>query len=96
MLKLGRAKGHGNVVNVLIRHGANVNATALNGAGPLFAAIGNGHTAIVEMLIQTGADVNAPTSFGAHPEPHTPWWSEKCLGGSSERRCCRRSQEGRH
>jgi ankyrin repeat protein len=52
-------------VKVLLNHGANVNATDLEGRTALMFAAINLHLDIVEMLLERGADVNARANDGA-------------------------------
>lgn len=49
--------GHKAVVEILLRHGAHINAFDVWGT-PLHLAAGKGHLAIVEVLIKHGADIN--------------------------------------
>jgi len=55
-------------IQILIEHGANVNATTSTGGVPIFSAVGQGSSDIVKMLLQAGAkvDVRDP-HFGATP-----------------------------
>ena len=59
--------GHTEIVNVLIREGADVNKAHKDGCTPLYVASENGHTEIVNVLIKEGADVNK-----AHNDGWTP------------------------
>jgi ankyrin repeat protein len=49
--------GHLNVVDALLRAGADVNKAKNDGATPLFAACLKGHRACVEALVRARADV---------------------------------------
>ena len=51
-------KGHLEIVNLLLQHGANVNCLNKNNYTPLHFASRQGHTKIVEKLIENGADLN--------------------------------------
>lgn len=46
------------VVKLLIKSGANVNAINKDGYSPLFVACENGYDNIVQFLLSAGADVN--------------------------------------
>ena len=54
--------GHTDVVELLIRSGANVNAEFKDGRTPLYSAARFGRKDIVEILIRNGANVNAEAS----------------------------------
>ncbi len=54
------------IAEVLVTHGANVNAEDITGT-PLHTAALAGHTAMVEFLVSMGADVNASASEGTTP-----------------------------
>ena len=54
------ANSHG-AVELLLNHGATVNATNIGGATPLMAAVAGGDEATVRLLLKRGADVNAQT-----------------------------------
>ena len=51
--------GHKEIVELLLKKGANVNAVDQNGCTPLHCAAHNGHKEIVELLLDTGANVDA-------------------------------------
>ena len=57
---------HVAIAEVLVTHGANVNAEDITGT-PLHAAALAGHTAMVEFLVSMGVDVNASASEGTTP-----------------------------
>ncbi|KAB5518047.1 ankyrin repeat-containing domain protein [Coniochaeta sp. 2T2.1] len=59
--------GNGELVNLLIRYGANVNAPGYNGETPLHHAAHYGFTGITETLLDHGADINSRTSHGSTP-----------------------------
>lgn len=67
-LLLAAGNNRGSVVALLLKHGANPNATetALN-TTPLHWASYKGHITIIEMLLQAGADVNARDKVGRSP-----------------------------
>ncbi|XP_070550854.1 putative ankyrin repeat protein RF_0381 [Ptychodera flava] len=56
-------KGHADVVELLIKHGADVNAKEPNKSTSLHAASGQGHADVTELLIKHVADVNAKTDY---------------------------------
>ena len=67
-------KGHREVVDFLLKAGADVHAQNSNdhwGTTPLHAAAHANHTAIVQSLIDAGADVNANDMNGKTPLFHT-------------------------
>lgn len=47
------------IVNLLIKAGADVNATDARGVTPLHVAAGSGVTSVIQILVRSGADVNA-------------------------------------
>lgn len=51
--------GNVDLVEVLIAHGADVDARDVQGHTPLHLAIQEGHTKVAKVLIVNGADVNA-------------------------------------
>jgi ankyrin repeat protein len=52
-------RGHREVVELLLKNGANVNAKAADGWTALVRAADRGHRKVVEVLLKNGADVNA-------------------------------------
>ena len=54
------AKGHGEVVDVLIKCGCDVDKAKNTGATPLLIAAQNGHGEVVEELLKAGCDVDKP------------------------------------
>jgi len=57
-------EGQLEIVRLLIKAGADVNAKNFYGSTPLIYASMNGNIDIVKMLIEVGADVNAKNKFG--------------------------------
>ena len=73
-------KGHANVVEVLLAHGADVNAHNNNdhwGTTPLHAAAHGTQKAIAEMLIAHGADIHAINLNGRTPLAETEFHKAK-------------------
>src|SRR5262245_50943132 len=54
-------------VELLLKHGADVNAIAANGWTPLHIACAKGNESLVDLLLENGADVNAMTEVGDTP-----------------------------
>jgi uncharacterized protein len=52
---------------LLIKHGADVNAKQMQGVTPLHSAAHNGRTTLVQLLIDNGADPNAAMDNGQTP-----------------------------
>ncbi|KAK4328896.1 hypothetical protein Pmani_000705 [Petrolisthes manimaculis] len=61
------ARGHLNIVSLLIERGANVNAEDSNRTSPLHTACFYGHQRIVQLLLDSGANVNAQDGRGNTP-----------------------------
>jgi ankyrin repeat protein len=55
------------LAELLIKHGANVNAKQMQGVTPLHSAAHNGQTKLTKLLIDHGADLNAKTDSGQTP-----------------------------
>jgi ankyrin repeat protein len=75
-------KGHENVVALLLKAGANVNAQNTNehwGTTPLHAAAHANHAAIASLLIEHGADLNAKDLSGQRPIHHTTFHKAKAV-----------------
>ena len=60
-------KGHGAVVEILLRAGADKTAVSKDGWAPLHMAAWDGHEAVVEVLLQAGVDKNAISEDGWTP-----------------------------
>lgn len=58
-LVLAAGEGHQKIVDVLLEHGADMNAKNNGGVTALMSAAGGGHLEIVKTLIKHGADMNA-------------------------------------
>ena len=73
-LHLAGIRGLPNLVPVLVKYGANVNAMNDYGHTPLFYAARHGHRKVVEALIAAGADKNAivETNYGKAPQLTEP------------------------
>nr|XP_053650048.1 uncharacterized protein LOC128700721 [Cherax quadricarinatus] len=61
------ARGHLNIVSILLERGANVNAEDSNRTTPLHTAAFHGHLRIAELLIDAGANLNASDQRGNTP-----------------------------
>jgi ankyrin repeat protein len=59
--------GYKDVAELLIAHGANINARFEDGITPLFVAVIQGRLNVVELLLDKGADVNAAVKDGQTP-----------------------------
>ena len=83
MTPLHRASigGHLEFAQVLIEHGADVNAKDESKSSPLHLALRGGHVGFAQVLVEHGADVNAQDS-------------QVDAGASSVRRRTRRSGSG--
>ena len=65
-LRLASVEGHAAAVEVLLAHGADVNASDRRGRSALREASENGHLAVVEVLLAHGADVHAFDDAALH------------------------------
>ena len=66
-LWIAAAKGHFDVVRLLIEQNAEVDGRTSNNSTPLRAAAVDGHLDIVRCLVENGADVNARNYFNSTP-----------------------------
>ena len=66
-LWIAAAKGHFDVVRLLIEQSAEVDSRTSVGSTPLRAAAFCGHLDIVRCLVENGADVNARNNFNSTP-----------------------------
>ena len=66
-LWIAAAKGHFDIVRLLIEQNAEVDGRTLTNSTPLRAAAFDGHLDIVRCLVENGADVNARTNFNSTP-----------------------------
>lgn len=63
-LKLAVINGHGRIVSLLIKHGADVNVPDESGISVLLYAVKANDTKMVELLLEKGADTSAADSSG--------------------------------
>ncbi len=61
---------HLEIAELLIKHGADINARQQNDITPLHSAAFNGHAAMVKLLVDNKADVHAKTSDGKTPSDY--------------------------
>ena len=66
-LWVAAAKGHFDVVRLLIEQNAEVDRRTSSNSTPLRAAVFDGHLDIVRCLVENGADVNARTNINCTP-----------------------------
>jgi len=66
-LHLAARYGYGKAVELLIKHGADVNAKTNDGLTPLHAAAYNGHVEVVKLLLERGADPTVRGTDGKTP-----------------------------
>ncbi|KAH7109414.1 ankyrin repeat-containing domain protein [Dendryphion nanum] len=72
-------KGYVEVIDLLVRHGANPNQYNQTGYTPLHCAAINNHAVVVSVLLQAGADVNAASKIKGiestdHVTQHSALW----------------------
>jgi len=60
-------KGHKDIIQYLIKKGADIHAQDSDGSSPLYWAANFGHEEIVTTLIKNGAEVNSQNNFGITP-----------------------------
>jgi ankyrin repeat protein len=66
-LHFAALKGHNDIIQYLIKKGADISAQDSDGSAPLNWAANFGHEEIVTTLIKNGADVNSQNNFGLTP-----------------------------
>ncbi len=66
-LHLAVIKSYPNLVNLLLKYGADVNATNGSGRTPLVHAINHGRPDLVQKLLAAGANPNLPSTEGRSP-----------------------------
>jgi hypothetical protein len=74
-LHMAASEGRVEVVELLLRCGADPRARRLNQFSPLHAAAMNGHAAVVDMLLAAGAQPNVQTSPQAYAPLHSAAWA---------------------
>jgi hypothetical protein len=74
-LREASARGHTEIVKLLLDIGANVNAINSSDEPALIEALGNNHPEIAKLLLDKGADVNAKRSGG-----RTAWMEASARG----------------
>jgi ankyrin repeat protein len=62
--------GHDAILQLLLNHGASVNAVNKEGDTPLHDAAREGHVDILQLLLNHGASVNAVNNHGDTPLHH--------------------------
>ncbi|XP_017341418.1 ankyrin repeat domain-containing protein 27 isoform X2 [Ictalurus punctatus] len=77
-LHVAALHGHTVLVNLFIRHGANINACNGQNATPLHLACQNSHTQVVSSLVECNAKLNKKDQFGNTP------LIQACLKGHEE------------
>uniref|UniRef100_A0A0F7ZCG5 Ankyrin repeat domain-containing protein 27 n=2 Tax=Crotalus adamanteus TaxID=8729 RepID=A0A0F7ZCG5_CROAD len=77
-LHVAALHGHVDLVALLLKHGANMEAKDVNQAGPLHFACQNGHFQVVEFLIECTAKLNKKDIYGNTPLMYA------CLKGYQE------------
>ncbi|VDP91588.1 unnamed protein product [Echinostoma caproni] len=58
LICLAASKGFADIVGLLIRHGADVNASSADDSTPLICAADNGHLNVLALLLSAGAHMN--------------------------------------
>jgi len=59
--------GHADIVELLLKHGAHVDATSWYGSTPLHYAAYNGHANVVKLLLESCADPSVENNIGKTP-----------------------------
>lgn len=77
-LWLAAGRGHLECVELLLSHGANIEAKAENGGTPLWNAADTGHSNCIELLFRYGANIEAKAGYGI-----TPLWTAAHGGHSN-------------
>ncbi len=84
---MAAARGHPDMVELLVTHGADVNTQTRAGNTPLHKTASHGQPAAAERLIALGADINAVAKQG------TPLQLTMTLCQSSDQTRCQRVAE---
>ena len=63
-LMLAAWHGHANIVQLLIKYGANINQTNQNGMTPLMLAVSNGNEEAIKLLLDNGANIHQTNQNG--------------------------------
>ena len=63
-LTIAAKKGHTNIVQLLLEHGADINYGSITGATALIVASEHGYTDIAKILLERGADASIETTTG--------------------------------
>lgn len=71
-LYIAAQRGHTEVVEILIKNGANVNEND-NGWTPLQTASLKGREKVVEVLLKNGANINEKNASGKMPDYQIDW-----------------------
>lgn len=71
--------GSGEIVKLLLDHGANPNLDTATWMTPLALACNRGDRAIVDLLLERGADVNGAGSRHSHPLEKAAWYYQEEL-----------------
>jgi len=75
------AEGHAEVVEELIKAGAEYKAPLASGFTPLLFAVREGHMKVVQTLVKSGADINQ--TIDSHPDWQHPGYDARLRPGSS-------------
>ena len=66
-IRYAALKGHGDVVGLLMKLGADIHKAANDGRTPLHGAAYNGHGDVIQMLVAGKADINKADNDGYTP-----------------------------